>query len=65
MPGPEAVLDAYALGIRWPHALRKPLETAAADRGQSVAGFIEATLLSALIAAGLIKIERRPADDDI
>jgi hypothetical protein len=40
------------------------LETAAADRGQSVAGYIEATLLAALIAAGLIEI-RRPADDDI
>ena len=44
-------------GISWP--------IAAADRGQSVAGYIEATLLRALIAAGLIEIERRPADDDI
>ena len=52
-------------GISWPHCLRKPLEIAATDRGQSVAGYIETTLLRALTAAGLIEIERRPADDDI
>jgi hypothetical protein len=65
LPGPEGVLNGYAVGIRWPHALRRALEIAASGRGQSVAGYIEAVVLRALIAAGLIEIERRPADDDI
>jgi hypothetical protein len=54
LPGPEGVLDGYAIGIRWPHCLRRPLEMAASDRGQSVAQFIEGAVLRALVAAGLI-----------
>jgi hypothetical protein len=54
MPGPDAALNAYAIGIRWPHALRKALESAAAARSQSVAGFVEGVVL-ALVAAGLIE----------
>ena len=63
MPGPEAVLDGYAVGIRWPHCLRKPLEIAAADKAQSVAGYIEDVVLRALVHAGLIEI-RRLADEE-
>jgi hypothetical protein len=55
MPGPEGVLDGYAIGIRWPHTLRRPLEIAASDRGQSVAQFIEGAVLRALVRADLIE----------
>ena len=45
-------------GISWP--------IAAADRGQSVAGYVEGAVTGCpLVAAGLIEIERRPSDDDI
>jgi hypothetical protein len=62
LPGPEGLLDGYAIGIRWPHALRKPLEIAASDRSQSVAQFIEGAVLRALIAADLIE---RPRPEDL
>jgi hypothetical protein len=56
-PSPTmSAIDSYPIGLAWPHSLRRPLESAAADGGQSVAGFIEATLLS--VAAGLIERPR-------
>jgi hypothetical protein len=63
-PSPTmSAIDSYPIGLAWPHSLRRPLESAAADGGQSVAGFIEATLLSALIAAGLIERPRAARED--
>jgi hypothetical protein len=55
MPDRNAILNSYPLGISWPHELRRALETAAADRGQSVAGFIEWLVGRALADAGLIE----------
>jgi hypothetical protein len=38
------------------------LESMAADRSQSVAGYVEGTVLAALVATGLIQIERHPSE---
>jgi hypothetical protein len=65
-PSPTiSAIDSYPIGLAWPHSLRKPLEIAAADSGQSVAGFIEATLLAALVDAGLIERPRAAREDDL
>ena len=63
MPDPDAILDSYALGVRWPWSLRRPLELLAAQRRTSVSGCIEAVLLEKLISVGLIETRRATGDD--
>ena len=64
MPAADEFISGYPLAIRWAHSLRRALGLAAADRGTSVAGFIEQTLLEKLIRSGLIEIRPpMPADD--
>jgi len=45
-------LESYPIALRWPHALRQPLERAAAMSGQSIAEFVESSVLLALANAG-------------
>jgi hypothetical protein len=52
-PRPSFAMDNYPIGIRWPHDLRRPLERAAADRGESVAAFIEGAVLREMATSGI------------
>jgi hypothetical protein len=63
MPGQDEFITGYALGIRWPHSLRRALGIAAAERKTSIAGFVEAILLEKLIRIGLVGT-RRPDEGD-
>ena len=45
-------MESYPIALRWPHALRQPLERAAAMSGQSIADFVESSVLFALANAG-------------
>ena len=62
-PGPDEFTSGYAIGLRWPHSLRKALGLAAAERKTSIAGYIEAILLERLVRIGLIEA-KRPADEE-
>jgi uncharacterized protein (DUF1778 family) len=55
------LIESYPIGLRWPHSLRQPLERAAADHGLSVADFVEAAVLQAMVSAGVIQIEKQKA----
>jgi hypothetical protein len=62
-PAADEWMSGFALACRFPHSLRKALETAAAERKTSIAGYIEAILLEKLIRIGLVGT-RRPDEGD-